>query len=167
MITLHVDDLTLASDSQSIIDQVSVQLKTKFTMTDDGEITNVLKLSIERNLPEKKIFIHQHSYLNDLLIRFNMVNSQPVKTPMESLTVSLHDCPLPGSAEQHDMAQIPYREACGSLMALATNTRPDILYAVGVACRFMHNPGQKHWHLVKRILKYLNGTRDLRPGVPK
>jgi hypothetical protein len=26
----------------------------------------------------------------------------------------------------------------------------------------MHNPGQKHWHLIKRILKYLNGTQDLR-----
>jgi hypothetical protein len=81
MVTLHVDDLTLASDSQSILDQVSSQLKAKFTMTDDGEISNVLKLSIERNLSEKKIYIHQHSYLNDLLIRFNMADSHQSRLP--------------------------------------------------------------------------------------
>ncbi len=59
-----------------------------------------------------------------------MADSHPVKTPMDSLNVSLDDCPLPGSTEHHEMASIPYQEACSALMALATQTRPDILYSV-------------------------------------
>jgi hypothetical protein len=60
------------------------------------------------------------------------------------------------------MAKVPYREACGALMSLAINSRPDILFVVGVGCRYMHNPGRAHWSLLKRILKYLVGTIDLR-----
>jgi hypothetical protein len=37
-------------------------------------------------------------------------------------------------------------------------TRPDIAYAVGVVSRFMTNPGEAHWHVVKWILRYLKGT---------
>jgi len=65
---------------------------------------------------------------------------------------------LLGSAEQLEMAAVLYREACGALMNLAIDPRPDISYAVGVACRHMHNPGRAHWSLLKRIMKYQLGT---------
>jgi hypothetical protein len=37
-------------------------------------------------------------------------------------------------------------------------TRPNITYAVGVVSRFMKNPGEAHWNVVKWILMYLKGT---------
>ncbi|MCO5588854.1 hypothetical protein L7F22_042814 [Adiantum nelumboides] len=39
--------------------------------------------------------------------------------------------------------------------------RPNIIYAVGVISRYMSNPGKKHWELVKGIMRYLNGTRNV------
>src|SRR3979490_236413 len=45
-------------------------------------------------------------------------------------------------------------------MYLATTTRPDIAYAVGVLGRFNHNPGPRHWLAVKHLLHYLKGTID-------
>ena len=84
-----------------------------------------------------------------------MAEAKSVKTPMEALTVSSSDCPLLGYEEQLEMAAVPYREACGALMFLAISSRPDILYAVVVGCRYMHNPGQAHWSLPKRIIKYI------------
>ena len=53
----------------------------------------------------------------------------------------------------------PFREAVGALMHLTTATRPDIAYAVGYVSRFMENPQEDHWIAVKRIFRYLQGTK--------
>ena len=39
-------------------------------------------------------------------------------------------------------------------------TRPDILYAVSLISSFMETPMDSHWQIGKRILRYINGTRD-------
>ena len=44
-------------------------------------------------------------------------------------------------------------------MHLMTATRPDIAYAVGYVSRFMENPQQEHSIAVKRIFRYLQGTK--------
>ncbi|GFV68886.1 retrovirus-related Pol polyprotein from transposon TNT 1-94 [Trichonephila clavipes] len=44
-------------------------------------------------------------------------------------------------------------------MFLAIVTRPNIAYAVGVLSQVLDKPQQIHWTMVKRILRYLNGTK--------
>lgn len=39
-------------------------------------------------------------------------------------------------------------------------TRPDISFAVNRLSQFMHSPSEHHWGAVKRVLRYLNGTRS-------
>ena len=39
-------------------------------------------------------------------------------------------------------------------------TRPDITHAVSVVSKFMANPGNEHWNVVKWILRYLKGTKN-------
>ena len=58
------------------------------------------------------------------------------------------------------MSRVPYASAVDNLMYAMMCTRPDICYAVGLVSRFQSNPGQKHWMVVKRILRYLKGTSD-------
>jgi hypothetical protein len=41
-------------------------------------------------------------------------------------------------------------------------TRPDIAFAVALLSRFMEKPEKKHWEAVKRVIKYLKGTKQLR-----
>ena len=55
---------------------------------------------------------------------------------------------------------IPYCQAVGSLMYLATCTRPDIAMAVSSCSRFLENFDENHWRTVKRIFRYLNGTMN-------
>ena len=53
-----------------------------------------------------------------------------------------------------------YHEAVGSLMYLALCTRPDIAFAVSYVSRFLSCADEAHWAVVKRIFKYLSGTRN-------
>ncbi|GBP97193.1 Retrovirus-related Pol polyprotein from transposon RE2; Endonuclease RE2 [Eumeta japonica] len=41
-------------------------------------------------------------------------------------------------------------------------TRPDISFAVNTLSRFNKNPTAEHWNAVKRIFRYLQGTKDLK-----
>ena len=59
------------------------------------------------------------------------------------------------------MRDVPYREAVGSLMYAAMGTRPDVTYAMTALSQFMQNPGRAHWDALKRVLRYLKGTREL------
>jgi hypothetical protein len=53
-----------------------------------------------------------------------------------------------------------YQKAVGSLIYLNTCTRPDISFAVSSLARKMSNPSYQDWHAVKRLLRYLKGTKD-------
>ena len=73
--------------------------------------------------------------------------------------LSVNDCPkVPQEVE--DMKHIPYKEAIGSLMYAAAGSRPDIAYAISFLARLMQNPGNVHWEAVKRVIRYLKGTKE-------
>ena len=91
-----------------------------------------------------------------------MDGSNPCDTPLENNnTLSKADGP---QTEAEKVANIElqkrYQELVGCLMYLMVSTRPDIAYAIGFLSRFTSNPGEKHWKALKRVLRYLNGTRD-------
>ena len=46
-------------------------------------------------------------------------------------------------------------------MHLAVGTRPDIAFAVLTVAQFSNEPGMTHWEAVKRIYRYLAGTKSL------
>jgi hypothetical protein len=48
----------------------------------------------------------------------------------------------------------------GSLMYLAHGTRPDIAYATQKLAQYTKDPKPVHWTAVKRIFRYLKGTRE-------
>jgi hypothetical protein len=53
-----------------------------------------------------------------------------------------------------------YRSIIGKLNFLEKSTRPDIAYAVHQCARFSNDPKESHALAVKRIVKYLIGTKD-------
>lgn len=54
-----------------------------------------------------------------------------------------------------------YQQMTGSALYASISTRPDISYAVGVASRYNSNAQLNHLTAVKRIYRYLSGTRKL------
>ena len=53
-----------------------------------------------------------------------------------------------------------YASLVGMLIYLASNTRPDIQFAVHHCARFNHNPKESHGEAIKKICRYLAGTKD-------
>ena len=54
--------------------------------------------------------------------------------------------------------QLRYSQIIGSLMYLASATRPDISFAMSKLSRFVLNLGDYHWRALERVLRYLKGT---------
>jgi hypothetical protein len=71
----------------------------------------------------------------------------------------LSQCPQNDFEREH-MKNIPYASAVGSLMYAQVCTRPDIAYVVGVLGRYQINPGVDHWRAAKKVMRYLQGTKN-------
>lgn len=137
-------------------------LNSRFKMKDLGEAKFCLGLRITRDREKGKIFIDQQNYIEEILKRFNMANSNAVSTPADA-SLKLDKTMSPSTPEEAEaMKAVPFKEAVGSLLYAAQATRPDIAYAVNMVSQFCSDPGQRHWEAVKRILRYLRGTTEAR-----
>ena len=152
-IGVYVDDLIVAGKDKEQMKRVKEELSSKFDIKDLGKLSYFLGMSIVRNQEKKMTWMGQPTYAQTLLAKMGMSDCKPAKTPVDSghrLTKATDD--------EVAIDQPSYQSVVGSLMYLATCTRPDIAYAVGVLARFSSKPNQSHWTAVKCVLRYLKGT---------
>lgn len=156
-LALYVDDGLLISESQSAIDEVLRYLKSHFNVTVDVA-NEFVGMQIERNREKGMLQISQPCYIDKILAKFNMTEANPLSVPAEpGLYLNKHDT---DGNKRVKNERFPYREAVGSLLFAARVCRVDIEYAVNYASQFLDSFGQEHWQAVKRILRYLKGTRN-------
>ncbi|CAA9993736.1 unnamed protein product [Nesidiocoris tenuis] len=160
IVAVWVDDFLIFSDNKKLKKQLKTHLTKTFKMTDMGAAKFVLGFQITRDRNSKKIWISQQAYLEQVLKRFNMENSNPSRIPMSSNEKLSHQQEPKSEEERMKMNKIPYQEAVGSLLFASQVSRPDIAQAVNSVSRFNGNPGPAHWIAVKRILRYVRGTTD-------
>jgi hypothetical protein len=161
VVAVHVDDCTIASSSLRLINDFKAGLRKHVEVTDLGELHWMLGVEIKRDRDARTIHLSQRAYIDSILRRYNLDELKPLSTPMDPAT-RLTSEQAPATAEEHAiMRDKPYREAVGALNWAALATRPDIAFAVATVARFAANPGPAHWDAVKRIYRYLAGTRDL------
>lgn len=152
IVLMYVDDILITSSKQSLIDKIIESISANF----DTKVLGFPKhfLGIDIHLDENlNISLSQHKYIDNLLQEFRMHESKPVSTPILKNNEN----------NKIDKIQPPsfhFRSAIGSLLYLANNTRPDITFAVHFLARFQCNPQDVHYIMIKRILRYLNGTRS-------
>jgi len=161
IIPIHVDDGVICAKTDSDIDRVIAQLGSSFKVKDLGPTEWFLGIKIERDAQTGAISLSQRQYASDMLKDFEMDSSAPVQTPMEPGLVLTKEMG-PKTEEESKRYKSKYLSAVGSLMYLATQTRPDISYAVGLLARFNSNPGEPHWKAVKHLFRYIKGTLDFK-----
>ena len=118
-------------------DNVAGFLGVLLTKNDDSSITLTQCGLIER--------IIEATYLKDASIRHTPANPTPLHADKDGEP----------SAELFNYASV-----IGMLTYLAGHSRPDIAFAVHQCARFTFAPKRSHEEAVKRIVRYLIGTRD-------
>jgi hypothetical protein len=159
-IAVYVDDLVHTGYPTKRKDDIIKALKTRYVFKDLGEIGKCIGITFSRDKKNKLMRLTQKEYTKEILEYFGMQDSHPTATPMEANHHLSKSMSPTTAAETDQMKNIEYSRAVGMLIYLSITTRPDIAHAVGEVSRFVANPGIKHWEAVKRILRYLNGTRE-------
>ena len=161
IVLVHVDDCTIVGTSRDLIAKFKSEITKHVEITDLGEIHWILGIEICRNRERHTIHLCQRSYIDSSLRRYGFEDIKPVSLPMDT-SIKLTSAQSPSTTEEiAQMKNIPYHEAVGTLMYASLGTRPDITYAVQTVSRFSKNPGNAHWEAVKKIFRYLKGTKDL------
>ncbi|GJU77267.1 retrovirus-related pol polyprotein from transposon TNT 1-94 [Tanacetum coccineum] len=113
-----------------------------FEMSMMGELNFFLGLQIKQM--EDGIFFNQSKYIKEMLKKFGLEDSKPMKTPMSS------DTKLTKDEECESVDSTKYRGMIGSLLYLMAS-RPDIMFSVCLCARFQEAPKTSHLKAVKRI----------------
>ena len=96
----------------------------------------------------------QRGYAQQTLETFNLQDFQPASTPM------VERLKLKTDMNEEFVDPTLYRSMVGKLIHL-THSRPDLSYSVGIVSRYyMAKPQNSHLQAVKRIFRYVSGTRD-------
>ncbi|GJZ17484.1 retrovirus-related pol polyprotein from transposon TNT 1-94 [Tanacetum coccineum] len=103
--------------------------------------------------------LNKHPKL-EMLKKFGLEDSKPMKTPMSS------DTKLTKDEECESVDSTKYRGIIGSLLYL-TASRLDIMFSVCLCARFQEDPKTSHLEVVKRIFRYNKGTTHLELWYPK
>ena len=157
LIVIFWVDIILASNNITAINTVKQELSERFKMDDRGELRWFLGVDFKR-LPDGRYMMSQERYAETVLRRFNMHDCNPVNTPAEK-GLQLTEA----SDEEHQKfvkRNFPYRSAIGSLIYLMAATRPDIAWTVSKLSQFLEKPGIAHISAVKRLMKYIQGTKS-------
>ena len=121
-----------------------------FEMKDLGVADVILNIKLLRDNEGGITFLQSH-YVEKVLSHFGYSDCKTSPTPYDP---SVQIRKFEGTAKD----QLRYSQIIGSLMYLASATRPDIMFAVCKLSRFVSNSGDVHWRAVERIMRYLKGT---------
>jgi hypothetical protein len=154
-----VDDAIVCGTNSKELDDFVTYLKKNFELR-TLPVGRFLGLTIKRERSTRTLSLSQPDFVDDLVARFKMESCHPNLIPAEP-GLHLSSAMAPKTKEEEEkMKEVPYQSAVGALLYLLTTTRPDIAYAVSKVARFNQNPGPQHWIAVKRIIRYLAGTKE-------
>ena len=147
-----VDGIIVASRSMTVSSDVKKALDATFHIEDRGRLHWFLGLRIRQE--EGNVTVEQECYIELMLERFQMDQCKPSRTP-----AYLNWKFQTAQNTDEEVDQRIYRSLVGSLLHLAKQTRPDIMFTSNILSRGMNAPTNQHWLCGKRLLRYLQGSK--------
>ena len=145
----HLDDLleTFRTDGDQYNWEMSV----------DGDVKEYLGIDIKTRSQEDGggFILHQQGLINKILTATGMTECNGKATPTSNENPLGTDANGPPAKLQHKWQ---YASVVGMMMYLASNSRPEIQFAVHQCARFTHNFRASHEDAVLRICRYLKET---------
>ncbi|POM64748.1 LOW QUALITY PROTEIN: Polyprotein [Phytophthora palmivora] len=155
-LTLYVDGIVIAVTMENI-KLVLTELERKFKIKDLGD--SLLAMAITY-VPGISISISQRGYIGQLLERFKMASCKAVSTPQAKGTFPCQQDPDRETVCVNIDPDVDYQCIVGSLQYLVSCSKPDTSNAVRILGKFLTCYTKEHFVLAKRVLRYLQSTRD-------
>jgi hypothetical protein len=151
-VAVYVDDLAFVGPNKEQIYAIIHTLQEKYQITLTENPSSLLGMDIDINSDSIKLY--SQTKIDALLRDLNMTDCHPCATPM---SLAKQD-----SSDEQPLEDITfYRHIVGQLHFIATMCRPDITYAVRTLQISQASPTSKQMRLIKRVARYLKGTRSL------
>ena len=152
ILCLYVDDILIFGTNLNIINEVKNFLSRCFEMKDLRVADVIPNIKLLRD-DDGGITLLQSHYVEKILSRFGYSDCKPSLTPYDASVLLRKN-------QRIARDQLKYSQIIGSLMYLASATRPDISFAVSKLSRFVSKPRDVHWKALERVLRYLKGTAN-------
>jgi Reverse transcriptase (RNA-dependent DNA polymerase) len=149
---IWVDDCLFFSKSEANIDSILTSMNKTMPLTKEQSVTAFLGIQIQRSPTSYTLL--QPKLIQQIIDSSFMSDCNGAKTPAQST-------PLGADINGNKFNEKwEYSSIVGMLMFLANNSRPDIAFATHQCARFTHAPKESHGLAVKRIIRYLQATKD-------
>jgi hypothetical protein len=150
VVCVFVDDVLFVGD-QEVWNHLKVLIAGKVKWQTHENPNSFLGMDLM--VGSSGLFISHHSYITRLLEKEGLEDCNPTKTPMDSKLM------LP-KLDTVTANPVPYQTTTGSLIHTQTWARPDISLAVHVISKHLLSHGPEHFAAIKKILRYLQFTKD-------
>ena len=153
LVAVTIDDFLACASTPQLLTKLYSALSTKYNIKLLGRPTSYLNWKIE-HLPSG-IKISQPHIVHSVIAKTQMTNAKP----LSNLYSDGIDMSPPSTSETIDETiATTFRETVGELRYLTDSTRPNIHFYVNSLARANHKPTQRHWKLLKRLIRFLKNT---------
>ncbi|GKD56841.1 retrotransposon protein, putative, ty1-copia subclass [Tanacetum coccineum] len=133
---LYVDDIIIMGNHIPSLQSVKDYLGKCFAIKDLGEAAFILGITIYRDRTKRLTGLGQNAYMDKILKRYRMDNSECGNIPMqEKLDLNKTQGASTPKDVKH-MQNVPYASAVGSIMYAVRCTRPDVAFAQNLTGQF-------------------------------
>ena len=151
---VYVDDCLFFGKSKELIAQYIKDIQESgFALTIENDVYAFLGVEFKLDPATGKCSLTQTGLIDKIIKLSGLDSGNPKYTPADKNPLGPSDDDPP-----HEESW-SYPSLIGCLNYLANNSRPDIQFAVHQCARYTHSPKTSHTSALKRIVRYLLGTR--------
>ena len=150
---IHSDDIIIVSHDEKIMNSAKAELLTAFEGTDNGNLSSFCGVEVKSN--PNGISLSIEYYWDKLMKKFEIEQNEIEESPIKT-KVKRSDCPL----KPDEKLKNSYLQIIGSIIYGFTHCRLDLAFPVNMLTRVMHSPSEAHYNILKKLLCYINGTKN-------
>jgi hypothetical protein len=150
---IHSDDIIVVSHDLANMNSAKTALLQAFEGTDNGILTSFCGVEVRSD--EGKVSLSMEYYWDKLMRKFDV---QPDEIEISPLKTKIKRSECPTEPDAH--LKTSYLQIIGSIIYGYTHCRLDLAFPVNMLTRIMHSPAEQHYNLLRKLLHYINGTKN-------